>query len=220
MPWSEHLSGLSQTWQQGEHVTLVGPTGAGKTYLARALLPLRQYVVVAASKPRDPLIGSFARNGYRVAREWPTWGERIVLHPRVDGPEDVPNQARQFDGLLREAYSSGGWCLFIDEAQYLSQYLKLSRMLELLWIQGRSMNVTMVAATQRPRHVPLAAFSQATHLYLWRNRDRQDLRRLSEISGAVDINQITEAVQRLGRHECLYVDARRGTIHVTQAEAR
>lgn len=178
-------------------------------------MPEREYVVVAASKPKDPLIRSFLTDDYRVSRTWPTWGERIILWPKVDSIDDIPEQADLFQRLLYDAYKAGGWTLYLDEARYLSEYLGLSRQLELLWIQGRSLKVTVVASAQRPRHLPLAAYSQATHLFIWRNRDRADLRRLSEISGEADLPTIVEAVQTLQRHEVLYVDAQRGMLHKT-----
>ena len=138
-----------------------------------------------------------------------------MVWPKVDSIDDVPDQAELFRRMLYDAYRAGGWTLYLDEARYLAEYLGLSRQMELLWIQGRSLGVTMIASAQRPRHLPLAAYSQATHLYLWRNTDRQDLRRLSEISGSVDIGMVIAAVQSLARHEVLYVDAQRGMLHTT-----
>src|SRR3954471_22907642 len=52
VPWHDFAS--SFTFKQGEHCTLVGTTGSGKTTLARELLlPQRDYVVVLGTKAED-----------------------------------------------------------------------------------------------------------------------------------------------------------------------
>ena len=39
--WTDHLAYLSEVWEPGQHVSIIDPTGGGKTYLAtRGLLPL------------------------------------------------------------------------------------------------------------------------------------------------------------------------------------
>jgi hypothetical protein len=125
-----------------------------------------------------------------------------------------------FGRALAEIYRAGGWCVVLDETRYITDFLKLARHVELLWLQGRSLNVSMVAAAQRPRHLPLAAYSQASHLYLWNVRDRADVKRLSEISGQADIRRIQAEVQGLSKHEALYVNATMGDTYRTETAVR
>lgn len=58
LPWYEDFR---NTWQQGEHVALVGKTGVGKTSLARDILSARDYVMVLALKRKDDTLASFPR---------------------------------------------------------------------------------------------------------------------------------------------------------------
>lgn len=197
---------------------MVGPTGAGKTTLAQAILPRRDYAVVLASKPKDPVVASLRRlDSWQVTRTWPAYGQRLVLWPRIERTEDLPRQREVFQACLTDAYRSGGWTIYADELQYICDYLRLGNLMELLWLQGRSLGLSVVAGAQRPRHVPLAAYSMATHLFLWRTRDAADLRRLSEIGG-VDTKAVSAEVARLRGHQVLYVSSD-GVMLSTEVEA-
>lgn len=213
LPWDSHLT--KWRWRQGEHVTLIGPTGAGKTTLARSILPSRTYTLVLATKPKDPLLRSF--HDHRLTRTWPAAGPRIILWPRIERTEDIDGQRAIIRQVLRDVYRAGGWTLYLDECRYITEYLGLGRTVELLWIQGRSMGVTVVASAQRPRHLPLAAYSQASHLYVWPTRDRADLRRLQEMGGGPSMAEIEGAMRSLDDHACLYL-SNRGDMWATRVE--
>jgi ABC transporter family protein len=214
--WSDFLA--SWEWKQGEHVTLLGPTGAGKTTLANSILSKRAYVVVLATKPRDATLSKLRSQGFEVTREWPppATSQRVILWPRIERVSDVVNQRVQFAKALMDIYRRGGWAVDIDETRYLTDTLKLAPILELLWLQGRAMDVTMIASTQRPRSIPIAALSEASHFFMWKSRDLYDVKRLREIGGYVDPQSVVETLGALNRHQCLYIDARYGNLAVTQ----
>lgn len=204
-------------WRQGEHVTLVGPTGSGKTTLGLAILPKRRYTLVLAAKPKDPLISDLKKQGYTISRDWPPppieiTGGRVVYWPKMKDPEDVIAQRDGFAAALADAYRQGGWTIFIDELQYVTdrEFLGLAPLAKLLWQHGRSLNVSIVGGTQRPAHIPLAAYSQATHLFFWRSNDAADLKRLREIGGAIDPKGLQAAILALEGHRALYVNVRTG----------
>lgn len=198
---------------------MIGPTGCGKTTLAAEIAGRREYVLVLACKPADPVIDTFRDKGYRVTREWPVPNGRWILWPKNEAHEDLPRQRDVFARALQAVYRRGGWCVVADETRYITDFLKLSKHVELLWLQGRSLNVSVVSLAQRPRHLPLAAYSQATHLYLWNVRDRADMKRLSDIAGRVDMRRIMIALAKLDKHEHLYVNANTGETYRTQAHA-
>lgn len=222
--WSDFVPYFGAHFRQGEHITLIGRTGSGKTTLGLSLLPFRRFVLVLATKPKDPLIGKLKREGYYVTRKWPVSAEihpRVVYWPKIERTSDVITQRDGLYDALSSVYEDGGWCVYADEIRYLAETLKLERLLQLLWLQGRSLGVSLVGGTQRPAWIPLEAFSQATHLFLWRENDARNLKRLGEIGG-IDSKTLQAMVTRLDfhRHECLYVNTVNGTILRTIAERR
>lgn len=143
-----------------------------------------------------------------MVRTWPEPSgelERVILWPKVKETSDIPHQREVIRDCLQDIYRDGGWCVYLDEARYITDYLGLGRLVELLWLQGRSNNITVVASAQRPRHLPLAAYSQASHLYLWPTRDMQDLRRVQEMAGGPSLPEVKAAMAGLPEHACLYL---------------
>lgn len=198
------------TWNQGEHVSLIGPTGQGKTTLGMALLPRRSYVVVMATKPKDATLDVLKRRGYKKTEEWPPSGvsQKVILWPPYKRPEYEKKQQQVFAHAMDDIFGSGGWCVFVDEAAYFVDDLKLEKWLKRFWRQGRSLGISLVAATQRPAWIPLDIYSAASHLFLWGTNDPNDLQRLGGIAGGVDVKKVRETVSALKPHEVLYVDTR------------
>jgi hypothetical protein len=125
---------------------------------------------------------------------------RDVLHDAMDG-----------------IFLEGRQCVFIDEARYLCQRLRLEQDFVQLLQQGRSLKISVIATTQRPSAMPLEMYDQSTHLFLWRDTDRVNLRRLGEIGGQTETEPIRDAVLSLdaAEHEFLYVDTRSGRMVVS-----
>jgi energy-coupling factor transporter ATP-binding protein EcfA2 len=219
--WAEHLETLS--WRQGEHVTILGPTGCGKTTLAREILPRRSYVIALATKPKDAVLEGLRADGYRVSRDWPPPAPtpRMVIWPKSDhedAREAEAHQASIFGRTLSSAFRAGGYCVYGDELLELTE-LKLKHELNRLWRQGRSVGCSLVTGSQRPFEVPQSAYSQATHLYLFSTNDDRDLRRLSEISGRVNKVALREIVAGLDWHDLCYANTRTGRMEVTRVES-
>lgn len=224
VPWHEFLEQF--VWQQGEHVSLIGPTGSGKTTLALGIIDRRDYVVALATKPEDSTMTKLARSpGWRKIPAWPPppiahrRTMRCVLWPRFRSPEDQERQRYEIDRALRAMFTEGRWCVFADELFYLCKVLRLERVLEMYWTQGRSIGLSLVGGTQRPAHVPLLMYDQATHLFFWRDSDEVNLKRVGGL-GALNSRAIREVVAALPRHDVLYVNTRDDTLMVTRAERK
>lgn len=218
--WDDFLARLS--WRQGEHVALIGPTGQGKTTLALELLPRRSHTVVVATKPRDATLARLVRtDGYHRQKRWPPANDtvrRVLLWPDWRTPDDTRRQAEAIRAAVWDIFRSGSWCIFADDVQYLTDQLGLRNTLTSLWLQARALNVSVVAATQRPRHVPLEMFSQSTHLFLWGTNDEDDLRRIGGLGGLSN-RAVRRMVQNLPRHDVLYINTRTGDLATTRVGA-
>lgn len=186
--------------------------------MARELLQLRTYTVVLGTKNKDPeLYGPLEKLGYELVDTFdpvPARAEsRVIFRPRMTTPDDkgLAKQRAAFEAMLFEVWAVGGWTIYADEIFTLTNRLKLATTFETFWTSGRTEEITLVVATQLPVSIPLLAFDQATHLFLFRNTDKYRIARMAEFTGA-DSELARYLIPRLPRHEFLYVDTRAGTM--------
>ncbi|HWW95504.1 MAG TPA: hypothetical protein VN375_19195 [Vicinamibacteria bacterium] len=203
-------------YKRGEHLSIIGPTGNGKTYLGQQLLKAtaneKLPAVMFAMKPKDSTIDEFLKKAkaegydYRKVSSWPPapspWKpgkpDGWVIQPKhtFDVDRDEPQHAEIFYKALLDSYKKGNRILFGDEAYSLCEELGLKRYMITLWTKGRSMGAGMWAATQKPTHVPLWMYSQASHLFLSYDPDKRARDRYREISG-IDPDVIQHALNSL-----------------------
>lgn len=217
---------FAEAWGTGQHVSLIGPTGRGKSYTARQILTDRAgRVVIFAPKGPDPAMRGF---GHRVTR-WPPpiWtprpndGQRswvLRLEPPIKKATDLPKMREQFGKALAAVFRQGKWTVYVDELQITAdpRMMGLGKPIEQLLVMGRSRGVSIVSSIQVPRWAPRAAYDQASHVLLWRQRDRPALKRIDEIGG-VDSGEIERVVRTLGFHEFVWVDATRDEFYIVSA---
>jgi hypothetical protein len=213
---------LERVWKyrSGEHVSFIGPTGSGKTYLMLPLLArsvseeLPGYLTVM--KPRDATVGKFLR-------EHESW-KRIVTFPP---PPNLPGKTRPsgyvvwpvhtnnpeadeerhkliFLDMHRKLYVKGDCIICDDEAVSLTREMKMGPALVRIWTKGRSIGTGLWAATQRPAMVPLEMYDMAEHLFLAHDPDKRNQDRFAEIGG-VDPDLVAEVVKSLPKYHWLYI---------------
>lgn len=201
----------------GQHVSVIAPTGAGKTYLIQGLLDHTATPqlpgVAMVMKPRDATVRDWAKAaGWRTVRTWPpawAFGARppgYVLWPRhtFDPAKDDPAHWKIFRAAILDSYKRGKRIIFADEAYSLAAELGLGRELVTLWTKGRSMGCGLWAATQKPTHVPRWMYSQAHHLFLGNDPDQAARDRFKEIGG-VDPALVKAIVPTLPKWHWLYI---------------
>ena len=220
MKWEQFLSEFSESggdfiWRQGEHVTLIGNTSSGKTTLARAILPIRQYVTAFGTKPKSESLQRFLKDGYERIAVWPDKGDprrfpRRMLWPRIATRFDRQKLRAILDHALdRIFYYEEGWCVYFDELPELVENLGLGEWIKLFLRQGRELHISVVTAMQRPKFVPLDVYTNSTHIFMFQEKDGSNLERLSAIS-AVDSLLVYHIITELELHQFLYINTRTG----------
>jgi hypothetical protein len=216
--WDEFLRLFK--WKQGEHVTVIGPTGSGKTWLVEAILPLRKYVAILITKKKDPMIQKFQRGGYERVKSWVEIPHeihsRILLHPPFarDEPKERYQQV-EFAHAFDRAFEQGHWTLYADELPYIIDDLGLERKVKRQLNQGRSLKSSLVSSAQRPAFLPLLTYSAATHVFFFRTTDEADLKRIGGLGG-ISNKLIREVVAVLESHQALYLNTRTGQMYITK----
>lgn len=223
---------LSQVWdpRRGEHVTLLGPTGSGKTHLAHQLLEATinpEYpAILMVMKEEDDTVEAFAeRVALKRVTSWPqppspfnvkkpngyTVWPRLTYNTQVD--EDA--QYRIFKRTIEHSHRAGNRILFADETVGLEE-LGLHPELRAVWRRGRSKRVSLWAASQTPTHISSLAYNQASHIFLGRITEKRARERFGEISG-VHEKLVRETVLQLRKHEWLYVRQEDSTMCIVEA---
>lgn len=233
---ADFLAQLGAEWRPGDHLSCLGPTGRGKSTLIGELIPrATRHDVVAVLSPKgaDP---AYAALGHPT-RVWPPrrhWTEQLGIlitghdrHEEDPGPlvwrVEVPIRKPEDFIALRGLYSTvlhsilarpenvkTSLMVVVDDSRFVCdpRSMRLEAPVRNGLIIGRSKKVTMVNNFQAPRWVPREGLDQVTHVLIWRNRDRDVAKRLTEISGSIDPREIEAAILNLGYHDHLWVDGR------------
>jgi hypothetical protein len=206
-PWE--IAREEMDWRQGEHVTIIGPTGQGKTTLALDLMSQRGYPLIIATKPRDATMLRMRRQGWDVIRRWPPRRNRTILWPKLVRPTDKYQQAEIVRDALTRVFVAGGYAVLIDELSYVIDTLKCQDEITQIWQQGRALGISLVTCILRPSHIPLLAYDQATHIIMFRDNDERNLKRMGGL-GHWSRDEIVRNVSQLNRHEFLLLNTRTG----------
>lgn len=221
-------------YKPGEHVTFLGKTGSGKTTLKMQLLhateagfPERGKIAIVDTKPRNIEVDNWAKRfGWAITPTWPPGPKTRALQLLAERKTKAfvfrpphSGNLEQTDHLIGRAVlrlgmtayrSKNPWILDSDEMldwvdiNDPKHGVHLEKFMRVAWTRGRSMECGFWAGTQRPYDVPLYAYSQPTHLFLAREVDQNNLKRLRTIGG-IDPVEIGVVLVNLPKFHWLYL---------------
>lgn len=212
----KHLAQMrgGKGWKQGEHILIAGPTSAGKTTLAKHLLPLRSHAVMLVTKMQDPVFENEFKDWTRF-NSWPkggppSWEKRILLWPKPGKTlgETRAIQREVMGNALDAIATQGKRTICVDECIYMAdpKFLNLGSEIGMMHYFGRSAGITMLTLAQRPAWVPKIIYSSVTHAYVARTRDKDDAKRLADFGG-IDAKELAANAALLpDRHDYVYVN--------------
>lgn len=207
--YEEWLNQMKETWSQGEHVSIMGPTGSGKTTVASDLLRIRRFVVVIALKPKDETLKLY--KGFYIIHSWPPDFNRdkviFWLQPRKF--TDISKQAVKVARALEYMYVTGGWTIYLDEAGLMSgPFYGLRKHMAILLNQGRSLGLTLVMSMTQPHSVvaqmPSEALKQTRHIVIFRYTNMDEAKSAGIVAG-IDFKTIISLMSQLGKHDFIAV---------------
>lgn len=211
-------------YRPGEHLSLISPTGKGKTHLAYQLLDnaMRQNpnLTVASMMPKssDDSASQWAKAlGLKETADWPPrkrwWEEKPRGHilwpphdPSVDATTDREQVAEVMRKCLHRQYYAGDSITFADDIHVIAVLMGLNPECEQFWTAGRSSGAGLWSASQKPSgtlgsgSVSSFSYNAPTHLYLGRDTDERNIRRFGEIGG-VDGREIEAIVRGLNLYQ-------------------
>jgi Cdc6-like AAA superfamily ATPase len=213
--WRAAAPEFIEAWEQAEQLVLLGKTGRGKTTFAVDVLDRRHKqrhasVCSFVTKKRDETSEKLIAKGWNRITTWPpTYAQRkagkMILWPPYTRASTYPRDVRPvFLDALDEIMEEGNWTLYLDEAGYIVESLKLRTSMDELFTQSRSNGITLMAGSQRPVWVSRAMLSQHAWVCAFRIGDTEDAKRAAEVMG--DRDRYAPVLSSLGPHQFLLVD--------------
>lgn len=230
LDWEQFKLWFRANWEPGQHVSLVGPTGTGKTTLMVGILPMRKYVLALDPKGGDSTLSSLEKLGFQRS-PWPPERStrkqieeghpaRLIVGSQIKGVEDLPKLRKQIGMALKDAFNEQGWTVYLDELQIVAdrRLMNLSASVERNLIAARDRKVSMVMSFQRPANVPRSAAEMSTWFIVLYTRDRDTVDRLAEMAGRLTA-EMRGMVKGLPKY-CVLVFSRdpRAPVIVTKAD--
>ncbi len=225
VPWEELGPEFFQAWGfpdgrfQPEHVSIVGPTGSGKSWFERTILKERarlrgSHVVIIATKPADATLSGM---GWPITTTWPPkkgWGKRsrntdqVIFWAKAGGlgKEGRARQEAAISGLLSDLWKpDSNIIVAFDELAYIEHELGMRTTIETYYREARALGITVVASTQRPQGITRFFHSEATWSVFFAPKDEDDAERMAQAAGnKLYYRRVFSELDR-GKHEFLLV---------------
>lgn len=227
LSWDRFIDLLRDEWEPGEHMSIIAPTGEGKTTVVTSILNDvgRKYELAIDPKGGDSTLAALGWSRIHRIPAPPEWWEvwktdpyrrmaegepfRAIVGRVVRTVHDERRLTVDLAHTLQEVFNQGGWTVAVDEFQILAdkRLMGLGKDAERLLIAARDKGVSLVMLFQAPRWVPRAAQDQSKWNLIGLTRDRDVVVRLSEILGRSRA-EVEGAVEGLGSRPFSWLVAR------------
>ncbi|MYS19154.1 MULTISPECIES: hypothetical protein [unclassified Streptomyces] len=227
---------IDEVWDYGvgEHVTILAPSGGGKTQLGYELLEVTAKpelpAVVLVMKPRDETVSRLVKkNKWRTVRRWPptpyvrrvTKPSGYALWPSASFDIDRDEAAQKviFGQCIRWCYKRGEWIIFGDETYSLENELPahgLKKEIRTVHTKGRSMHCGLWVASQRAAYISMWSY-QAHHIFLGNDTTEAAQKKMGDIGANVDKDLVKHIVANLEQYEFLYINRDKRTMCIVEA---
>ena len=215
----EFLPWFKENWNPGEHLAVIAPTGAGKTTFTSGVLDYcRRFVLALDPKGGDSTLSSL---GYERLSKWPgikAMNKKIEENENAGLPsrylvggssrteEEYKNLVDTMRSALTEAWSMGGWTVYVDELQILTdaRMMNLRTECDRLLIAARDRGISFVSSYQAPSWVTPQASRQASWIAVSYTQDDDVVTRLAEVLGRPK-NEVRGAFKGLDRYAWVIV---------------
>lgn len=194
--------------KSNERCVFVGPTGSGKTVLARTMLRGRENVLIVDPKgqwetsPGD-LVAKNLKDLEAKLNFARKDGRRVVY--KVPREHLLPYNAAYLDDVARMVLERKHTLLYYDELVFVASATDFARRAPNFYFAmttGRSSGVGVWGSVQRPSHVPSIVFSETEYRATFYLRKESDRDRMEETMG----DDIPWDVLRANRYAFVFAD--------------
>ncbi|HLI23352.1 MAG TPA: hypothetical protein VKU91_00230 [Acidimicrobiales bacterium] len=227
MDWDAFIRLLRREWAPGEHMSIVAPTGEGKTTVVTSILTEVGHKWELALDPKggDSTLAALdwpRISGLPPPKRWHEFWRRDIYQDMAEGRpfraivgnvtytvDDVIRLRSELGRTLDDVFAQGGWTVAIDEFQILAdkRLMDLGAEAERLLIAARDKGVRLVMLFQAPRWVPRASQDQTKWNLVGLTRDKDVVERLAEMLGRSRA-EIQGAISGLGARPYSWLCAR------------
>lgn len=203
LPWEGpggFLEWFRRRWEQGEHVNVAGPTGAGKTTFCLGVLEeCRRWVagidakggdrtLAATGWPRVP--GTVDRFGNWLPRELRQKVRdrepvRVIVGKRATSFDDMRRNWQRQSALLERFFVNGKWTVYLPDLQLLTdpKLGDIKTNADMMWIAARDRYVSLVTDMQEFAWTPRLARSMPRWFVAGYTRDLDSVAAMGTSAG-------------------------------------